>query len=51
MDIFQFAAGALDHRPDEGKQFGIDLGLDPIEAMGPGRRCWLEKRELDDESI
>jgi len=24
---FNFVAGALDHRPEEGKQFGIELGL------------------------
>ena len=31
---FNFVAGALDHRPEEGKQFGIELGLAPDRSYG-----------------
>jgi len=31
---FNFVAGALDHRPQEGKQFGIELGLAPDRSYG-----------------
>ena len=31
---FDFVAGALDHRPQEGKQFGIELGLAPDRSYG-----------------
>ena len=31
---FNFVAGALDHRPEEGKRFGIELGLAPDRSYG-----------------
>jgi predicted dehydrogenase len=45
---FQFAAGALDHRPDEGKQFGIDLGLDPNRSYGSWQEMLAGERDRDD---
>ncbi len=32
--LFEFTAGALDHRPDEGRDFGMRLGLDADRAYG-----------------
>ena len=32
--LFNFTAGALDHRPDEGKRYGQQLGLDADRAYG-----------------
>lgn len=34
---FQFVAGALDHRPEEGRAYGQELGLDPSRAYGDWR--------------
>ena len=45
---FQFAAGALDHRPDEGKQFGIGLGLDPNRSYGSWQEMLAGERDRDD---
>jgi len=35
--LFDFAAGALDHRPEEGRAFGRSLGLAPDRAYGDWR--------------
>lgn len=35
--LFEFSAGALDHRPEAGREFGIRLGLDPARAYGDWR--------------
>jgi len=35
--LFDFAAGALDHRPEEGRAYGRHLGLDPGRAYGDWR--------------
>ncbi len=32
--LYQFKAGALDHRPEEGKRYGQELGLDADRAYG-----------------
>ena len=32
--LFNFTAGALDHRPEEGKRYGQKLGLDADRAYG-----------------
>ena len=34
---FEFSAGALDHRPDAGRDYGKRLGLDPARAYGDWR--------------
>lgn len=35
--LFNFTAGALDHRPDEGRAYGIELGLDADRSYGDWR--------------
>jgi predicted dehydrogenase len=35
--LFDFVAGALDHRPEAGRAFGLDLGLSPDRAYGDWR--------------
>ena len=32
--LFDFVAGALDHRPDAGREYAIKLGIDPSRAYG-----------------
>ena len=32
--LFEFVAGALDHRPDAGRGYAIKLGIDPSRAYG-----------------
>ena len=32
--LFEFVAGALDHRPDAGREYAIKLGIDPSRAYG-----------------
>ena len=39
--LYHMSAGALDHRPDEGKAYGVELGLDPSRAYG----SWQEMLE------
>ncbi|MGB0958308.1 MAG: gfo/Idh/MocA family oxidoreductase, partial [Litorivicinus sp.] len=39
--LFQMTAGALDHRPDQGHEYGVELGLDPDRAYG----SWQEMLE------
>ncbi len=39
--LFDFVAGALDHRPDEGREYGVRLGLDADRAY----RSWQEMLE------
>jgi predicted dehydrogenase len=36
---FEFSAGALDHRPEAGRDYGKRLGLDPTVPMATGARC------------
>lgn len=39
--LFDFTAGALDHRPPEGRDYGVRLGLDTDRAYG----SWLDMLE------
>jgi len=39
--LYNFVAGALDHRPEEGKRYGQELGLDADRAYG----SWQEMLE------
>ncbi len=32
--LYNFTAGALDHRPEEGRRYGVELGLDADRAYG-----------------
>jgi len=48
--LFQFKAAALDHRPDEGKQYGVELGLSADRAYGDWREM-LEAESARDDRI
>jgi predicted dehydrogenase len=41
--LFEFSAGALDHRPDEGRQYGVSLGLAKDRSYGD----WREMLEAE----
>ncbi|SDZ47401.1 Predicted dehydrogenase [Jannaschia faecimaris] len=45
---FAFAAGALDHRPEEGKAYGRRLGLDPDRAYGSWQEMLAGEKARDD---
>ena len=45
---YDFVAGALDHRPDEGRAFGRRLGLAPERAYGDWREMLEGERGRDD---
>ena len=39
-DLFEFCAGALDHRPEEGREYAQRLGLTlPTEPTVAGKKC------------
>jgi predicted dehydrogenase len=46
--LFDFVAGALDHRPDEGRAYGRSLGLSPDRAYGDWREMLEGERGRDD---
>jgi len=46
--LFEFTAGALDHRPDEGRNFGERLGLASERAYGSWQDMLAGERERDD---
>ena len=46
--MFVFAAGALDHRPDAGRDYGRRLGLDPARAYGDWREMLAGERDRPD---
>lgn len=46
--LFTFTAGALDHRPDEGKQYGQSLGLATDRSYGDWREMLEGERNRDD---
>ena len=46
--LFDFAAGALDHRPDAGRDYGRRLGLAPDRAYGDWRAMLEGERNRDD---
>ncbi|MEO1265030.1 MAG: Gfo/Idh/MocA family oxidoreductase, partial [Pseudomonadota bacterium] len=45
---FQLAAGALDHRPDEGRAFAGELGIAPDRAYGDWREMLAGERDRED---
>jgi len=46
--LFNFAAGALDHRPEEGRAYGIELGLDAERSYGDWREMLEGERNRED---
>lgn len=46
--LFDFTAGALDHRPDEGRAYGQRLGLAADRAYGDWREMLEGERSRDD---
>lgn len=48
--FYQFSAGALDHRPDEGRVYGVELGLDPARSYGDWREM-LEGEKAQSEPV
>ncbi|WP_342078245.1 Gfo/Idh/MocA family oxidoreductase [Yoonia sp. SS1-5] len=46
--LFTFTAGALDHRPDEGRDYGIRLGLDADRAYGSWQDMLAGEKARDD---
>ena len=47
-DRFQFVAGALDHDPSAGRDFGKRLGLDPARSYGDWREMLEAERSRPD---
>ncbi len=47
--LFQFTAGALDHRPEEGKQYGQSLGLAAERSYGDWREMLEGERNRPDK--
>jgi len=45
---FDFVAGALDHRPEAGRDYGRRLGLDPERAYGDWQEMLAAERGRDD---
>ena len=48
--LFDFTAGALDHRPEEGRAFGRSLGLDDGRSYGDWREM-LESESMRDDRV
>ncbi len=46
--LYDFVAGALDHRPDVGRAFGQRLGLEPSRSYGDWREMLERERERAD---
>ena len=47
-DLFEFSAGALDHRPDEGRSYAQKLGLAADRAYGDWQEMLEGERHRDD---
>jgi predicted dehydrogenase len=47
-DLFSFTAGALDHRPDEGRDYGQRLGLAADRSYGDWREMLASEKARDD---
>jgi len=45
---FSFVSGALDHRPDAGRDYGVRLGLDPDRSYGDWREMLDGERDRPD---
>ncbi len=46
---FEFAAGALDHRPDEGRRYAQSLGVEADRAYGDWREMLANEEVRDDK--
>ena len=46
--LFNFKAAALDHRPDEGRAYGVELGLDADRSYGDWREMLEGERNRED---
>lgn len=46
--LYSFTAGALDHRPEEGRAYGVKLGLDPSRAYGDWQEMLAGEMKRDD---
>ena len=46
--LFEFAAGALDHRPDAGREYGQRLGLAPDRSYGDWQEMLAGEKARDD---
>ena len=46
--LFDFVAGALDHRPEEGRAYGAELGLSPDRAYGDWREMLAGEKDRED---
>lgn len=46
--LFEFTAGALDHRPDEGREYGQRLGLNADRSYGNWQEMLEGERNRDD---
>jgi len=46
--LFEFCAGALDHRPDEGREYGQRLGLDADRAYGDWQEMLAAEKTRED---
>jgi len=47
-DLFEFSAGALDHRPDEGRHYGRRLGLSEDRSYGDWQEMLAGESARDD---
>ena len=46
--LFEFVAGALDHRPDAGREYAIKLGIDPSRAYGDWKEMLVGEKGRED---
>ncbi len=46
--LFNFKAASLDHRPDEGRAYGVELGLDNDRSYGDWREMLEGERNRED---
>ncbi|NCW55024.1 MAG: gfo/Idh/MocA family oxidoreductase [Rhodobacteraceae bacterium] len=46
--LFEFVAGALDHRPDAGREYAIKLGIDPSRAYGDWKEMLAGEKGRED---
>jgi len=46
--LFEFVAGALDHRPDAGREYATKLGIDPFRAYGDWKEMLAGEKGRED---
>ena len=47
--LFEFSAGALDHRPEEGREYGVSLGLAKDRSYGDWREMLEAEKSREDK--